>query len=151
MVKINVCNIMIINNGNRTECNLFRSVIIRVIDRSKRLRSGDPTCQSWAWLQTEFDNTCKVLSPVTHKSANFWKQRIHFGKIYLVDRMPKVKKFLNFGYFTVFLRISGCFYSHCDQLCDWWIWLKNEVWLAATGVRLQSTVLLQLLIMISEE
>lgn len=151
MVKINMCNIMIINNGNRTEWNLFRSVIIRVIDRSKRLRSGDPTCQSWAWLQTEFDNTCKVLSPVTQKSANFWKQRIHFGKIYLVDRMPKVKKFLNFGYFTVFLRISGCFYSHCDQLCDWWIWLKNEVWLAATGVRLQSTVLLQLLIMISEE
>lgn len=41
--------------------------------------------------------------------------------------MPKVKKFLNFGYFTVFLRISGCFYSYCDQLCDWWIWLKNEV------------------------
>ena len=151
MVKINMCNIMIIDNGNRTEWNLFRSVIIRVIDRSKRLRSGDPTCQSWAWLQTEFDNTCKVLSPVTHKSANFWKQRIHFGKIYLVDRMPKVKKFLNFGYFTVFLRISGCFYSYGDQLCDWWIWLKNEVWLAATGVRLQSTVLLQLLIMISEE
>ena len=151
MVKISMCNIMIINNGNRTEWNLFRSVIICVIDGSKRLRSGDPTCQSWVWLQTEFDNTCKVLSPVTHKSANFWKQRIHFGKIYLVDRMPKVKKFLNFGYFTVFLRISGCFYSYCDQLCDWWIWLKNEVWLAATGVRLQSTVLLQLLIMISEE
>lgn len=151
MVKINMCNIMIIDNGNRTEWNLFRSVIICVIDGSKRLRSGDPTCQSWVWLQTEFDNTCKVLSPVTHKSANFWKQRIHFGKIYLVDRMPKVKKFLNFGYFTVFLRISGCFYSYCDQLCDWWIWLKNEVWLAATGVRLQSTVLLQLLIMISEE
>ena len=151
MVKINMCNIMIINNGNRTEWNLFRSVIIRVIDRSKRLRSGDPTCQSWAWLQTEFDNTCKVLSPVTHKSANFWKQRIHFGKIYLVETMPKVKNSSILGISQFFLRIRGCFYSYCDQLCDWWIWLKNEVWLAATGVRLQSTVLLQLLIMISEE
>ena len=151
MVKTNVCNIMIINNGNRTEWNLFRSVIIRVIDRSKRLRSGDPTCQSWVWLQTEFDNTCKVLSPVTHKSVNFWKQRIHFGKICLVETMPKVKNSSILGISQFFLRIRGCFYSYCDQLCDRRIWLKNEVWLAATGVRLQSTVLLLLLIMISEE
>ena len=49
--------IAIINNGNRTEWSLIRSVIIRVIKKIRRPRIGSPICQSRVWLQTELDDT----------------------------------------------------------------------------------------------
>ena len=49
--------IAIINNGNRTEWSPILSVIIRVINKIRRPRSGSPICQSRVWLQTELDDT----------------------------------------------------------------------------------------------
>ena len=49
-----------INNGNRTEWSPIRSVIIRVIIRIGRPRSGSRIFQLRVWLQIEFDdlNSC---------------------------------------------------------------------------------------------
>ena len=49
--------IVIMNITNRTEWSPFRSVIIRVIYKIRRPRSGSPICQSQVWLQTELDDT----------------------------------------------------------------------------------------------
>ena len=47
----------VINNGNRTEWSPIRSVIIWVINKIGRPRSGSPICISRVWLQTELDDT----------------------------------------------------------------------------------------------
>ena len=49
--------LLIIYNGNRTEWSPIRSVIIRVINKIGRPRSGSPICYSQVWLQTELDDT----------------------------------------------------------------------------------------------
>ena len=44
-------------NGNKIESSPIRSVIIRVINKIWRPRSGSLICQSGLWLQTELDGT----------------------------------------------------------------------------------------------
>ena len=46
-----------INNGNRTEWSLIRSVIIRVINKIGRPRSGSPICLITSMIADQFDET----------------------------------------------------------------------------------------------
>ena len=55
---------IIISNGNRTEWRPIRSVIIRVINKIGRPRSGSPICLITSMITTELDDTkfCYQLS-----------------------------------------------------------------------------------------
>ena len=69
----------LVNNGNRTEWNPIFSVIIRVINKIGRPRSGSPICKS------------QVL-PVYHNCYNFGKNtEIHLGHTSPVETTSKVK------------------------------------------------------------
>ena len=48
---------MLISNGNRTEWNPIRSVIIRVINKIGRPRNGSPICLITSMITAELDDT----------------------------------------------------------------------------------------------
>ena len=49
--------LILINNGNRTEWSPIRSVIIRVINKISRPRSGSPICLIMSMIADQFDET----------------------------------------------------------------------------------------------
>ena len=55
-----------ISNGNRTEWSPIRSVIVRVINKIGRPRSGSPIC-----MITDGIGRHEVSLPINHKSYNF--------------------------------------------------------------------------------
>ena len=63
----------LVNNGNRTEWNPIFSVIIRVINKIGRPRSGSPICKS------------QVL-PVYHNCYNFGKKHWNTFRTYISGR-----------------------------------------------------------------
>ena len=71
-VAVCLCSQNVINNGNRTEWSPIRSVIIWVINKIGRPRSGSLICKSQVWLQTELDDTksCYQLIITVTISAN---------------------------------------------------------------------------------
>ena len=73
-----------IKNGNRTDWSPIRSVIIRVINKIGRPRSGDPVNHEY-----DYRRYWTTRSPV----INFGKQQIHLGQISQVETMSKVKNF----------------------------------------------------------
>ena len=115
--------------------------------------------QATAKLESDLSITSKitdkigqheVLLPINHNHYNFRKKgkQINLGQTSPVGTMSKVKKFGNFLVFF-FLRVSGCCYGYCDQLCDWWIKLSGHSMIGCfncpiAGIRLQPTVRLQL-------
>ena len=62
----------LINNGNRTEL----SIIIRVINKIGRPRSGRPICSSQVWLQTESEDT-KSCYKIVKTMTKFEKENRH--------------------------------------------------------------------------
>ena len=62
----------LINNGNRTEL----SIIIRVINKIGRPRSGRPNCSSQVWLQTELEDT-KSCYKIVKTMTKFEKENRH--------------------------------------------------------------------------
>ena len=126
-------------NGNKIESSPIRSVIIRVINKIERPRSGSLICQLGVWLQTELDGTkyCYqlIVTVIIYENNKYIKDK------YVQWKQRRSKKFLNLEKF----RISGCCNGYCDQFCDWWIWLKGPSMIGCfncpiTGVRLQPTV-----------
>ena len=61
-----------IYNGNRTEWSPIQSVIIQVIENIGWLQGGSPICQSWVWLQREFNvnKSCYQLIIIVITSEN---------------------------------------------------------------------------------
>ena len=57
--------IVMISNGNRTEWNPIRSVIIRVIKQIGRPRSGSPICLITSMI-TDRTRRHEVLLPINH-------------------------------------------------------------------------------------
>ena len=55
----------VISNGNRTEWSLIRSVIIRVINKIGRPRSGSPICLITSMI-TDRIGLHSVLLPINH-------------------------------------------------------------------------------------
>ena len=62
--------IIIISNGNRTEWSPIRSVIIRVINKIGRPRSGGPICLITSMI-TERIGRHEVLLPINHNLTKF--------------------------------------------------------------------------------
>ena len=62
--------IFVINNGNRTEWTPIRSLIIRVINKIRRPRSGSPFCLITSMI-TDRIGRDKVLLPLNHNHCNF--------------------------------------------------------------------------------
>ena len=93
---------VVIYNGNKTEWSPIRAVIIRVIKKFGRARSGSPICSSRVWLQTE-------LTPggrVNYNHFNFEKTNTPRTNISGGNNVFCLK-FLHFGNSPVFLWISG--------------------------------------------
>ena len=58
-------DLILINNGNRTEWSPIRSVIIRVINKIGRPRSGSPICLITSMI-TDRIGRHEVLLPINH-------------------------------------------------------------------------------------
>ena len=104
---------LVISNGNRTEWSPIRSVIIRVINKIGRPRSGSLICLSRVWLQTELDDTTsygqliiKIAISEKRKVAKLWDN----GKSYI----KKIDK--------------GCINLGGDYTLFLW-WFKPRLWL----------------------
>ena len=71
----------VINNGNRTEWSPIRSVIIRVINKIGRPRSGSPICLITSMI-TDRIGRHEVLLPVNHicNKIRERKRRKHTGE-----------------------------------------------------------------------
>ena len=64
--KVNIKHLFgSICNGNRTEWSPIRSVIIRVINRIRRLRSGSPICLITGMITDQIGRH-EVLLPINH-------------------------------------------------------------------------------------
>ena len=63
--NLSITIIIIISNGNRTEWSPIRSVIIRVINKIGRPRSGSPICLITSMI-TDRIGRHKVLLPINH-------------------------------------------------------------------------------------
>ena len=59
-----------VSNGNRTEWSPIRSVIIRVINKIGRPRSGSPICLMTSMI-TDRIGRQEVLLPINHNHHNF--------------------------------------------------------------------------------
>ena len=61
--------------SNRTEWSPIWSVIIQVIEKIWWMQGGSPICQSWVWLQTEFNDnkSCYqlIITVVTSKNNKY--------------------------------------------------------------------------------
>ena len=58
-------DLILINNGNRTEWSPIRSVIIRVINKIGRPRSGSPICLITSMITDRIERH-EVLLPINH-------------------------------------------------------------------------------------
>ena len=72
-----------IYNSNRTEWSPIRSVIIRVINKIGRPRSGSPICLSRVWLETELDDTMSCYQLIITITISE-KQKVLIGKKLLI-------------------------------------------------------------------
>ena len=86
-----------INKGNRTEWSPIRSVIIRVINKIGRPRSGSPICQSRVWLQTELDDAkpCYQLIKTMTKIEKRTNHRLSAERLNVVINAEKHSSLLN--------------------------------------------------------
>ena len=108
----------LVNNGNRTEWNPIFSVIIRVINKIGRPRSGSPICKS------------QVL-PVYHNCYNFGKKHWNTFRTYISGRdNVSGKKFLHFENSPVFFAMVIVINSVIGKFS--WV---DLVWLPALIVR----------------
>ena len=80
----------IISNGNRTEWSSIRSVIIRVINKIGRLRSGSPICLITSMI-TDRIGRHEVLLPINHNFnkicdilGSFFNQNTRNSEIFLL-------------------------------------------------------------------
>ena len=71
--------ICLISNGNRTEWSPIRSVIIRVINKIGRPRSGSPICLITSMI-TDTIGRHKVLLPINHKYNKIREKKIDKAK-----------------------------------------------------------------------
>ena len=69
-----------------TEWSPIRSVILRVINKIGRPRSGSPILLIMSMI-TDRIGPHEVLSPTNHICYNFRKQQIHLGQICAVETM----------------------------------------------------------------
>ena len=65
MIMIMIMVMIMISNGNRTEWSPIRSVIIRVINKIGRPRSGSPICLITSMI-TDRIGRHEVLLPINH-------------------------------------------------------------------------------------
>ena len=93
--------IVIMNNTNRTEWSPIRSVIIRVIYKIRRPRSGSPICQSRVWLQTELDDTKSCYQLII--TITIFGKKKHWWQTSPVETISKAKVKLSE------LSMIGCF------------------------------------------
>ena len=122
--------IVIMNNTNRTEWSPIRSVIIRVIYKIRRPRSGSPICQSQVWLQTELDDTKSCYQLII--TITIFGKKKHWGETSPVETMSKAKN-LEISQFTFQVVVMVIV---IDSVIGGFSWV-NLVWLAASTVRLQ--------------
>ena len=90
-----------INNDNRNEWSPIRSVIIRVINKIGRPRSGSPICLITSMITNQIGRH-KVLLPINHSHYNFREIKC----IPLLISKEMHHKFIHFGK-SQFGRVSG--------------------------------------------
>ena len=72
---------MLIYNSNSTEWRPIRSVIVRVIDKIGRPRSGILISWSWVWLKTELDDT-KLFYQLIKTMTKLEKENRHHSYVF---------------------------------------------------------------------
>ena len=123
----------LIHNCNRTEWSPIRSVIIWVMYKIGRPRSGRPICLITSVI-TERLGQHELLLPINHNRYNFQENECIFflvqqrwntkcpklGKISLAETLSNVtnSSILENPQFGM---VSGCCCGYCDNFCDWWI------------------------------
>ena len=94
-VRLQCCRL--INNGNRTEWSPIRSVIIWVINKIGRPRSGSPICKLRVWLQTELDDTKScyqliiIITIFEKQKSLIWKMAFDSNFKYMISKICKNK------------------------------------------------------------
>ena len=83
-IKVNV-----ISNGNRTEWGPIRFVVIRVIDKIGRPRSGSPICLITSMITNRIGRH-EVLLPINH----------NFNKIFPFSRESRIQYFFSNPFFS---------------------------------------------------
>ena len=63
------CPALNICNGNRTEWSPIRSVIIRVINKIGRPRSGSPICLITSMINHNFNKICDIIGYLVHQNT----------------------------------------------------------------------------------
>ena len=133
------CLIIKINNGNRTECSPIWSVIIWVINKIGRARSGSPICLITSVIRDQIGRLEDLL-PINHNHYNFRENKINAFIFHCL--MLQVCPILDNPLVRI---VSGCCYGYCDKFCDCWIKLSalNMIgWCNCpiSGIRLLPTV-----------
>ena len=86
-----------INNGNRTSCRPIRSVIIRVINKTGRPRSGSPICLITSMI-TDRIGRHEVLSPINQSITKLEKEK---GENVLEKELTTVSRYVKRTYSSV--------------------------------------------------
>ena len=97
----------VINNVNRTECSPIRSVIVRVVNEKRRLRSRSQICLITCVITNRIGRH-EVLLPSNHNHDNF-RQQMDVTKKIIRTRGKKKSPILTVAIETVILIVIGGF------------------------------------------
>ena len=111
---------VVIYNGNKTEWSPIRAVIIRVIKKFGRARSGSPICSSRVWLQTELTTGVRVnYNHFDFRKQKYTKNKYLRWKQCLLFKIPLLWKFPSFSLDKWFFAVVIVIISLIGGWAEW--------------------------------